>query len=443
MGDRRSRDLTEEPPRRISFLTLDKFSFNRDGKGVLNSPPPQNILYHWFCSQRQLSRCISLCPLFPEPTAGKEQAKRLEENGRSPKNCRWVYSLLAGAAAEAPDITISTHNPSGRYQVKLLWHTTQSSRWPPGVSDLSCYIICKVIVYRHGVRGLDQSAWMAPSCQFPHILHITPVTYPTTFSENKHKPLKNWLSNTLQRATESRPTWKNMEKAKIAPEIPPLAGQSRSHSRDSTQHRSFSLRTEGFKHSTSDNPAFKTYIWERGPPKYWLLKATGTCATRPTHLSQFGEILTCSCARTHPHGPSVEASDRGEPQALCVWDSSTCRGASAWRQETYLTPTCGPTGMTSQDSQPGWRPSLRASRLSIAPQGGLYACPAFGFPNDLHTSRSSHGSHYWATLKIKTGCLEDCRDTRDNLWTRLKETFYRLHEASPFKTGRGGLPYQV
>ena len=197
----------------------------------------------------------------------------------------------------------------------MAYHT--KSRWPPGVSDLSCYIICKVIVYRHGVRGLDQSAWLAPSCQFPHILHITPVTYPTTFSENKQKTLKNWLSNTLHRATESRPTWKNMEKAKIAPEIPPLAGQPRSHSRDRTQHRSFSLRTEAFKHSTSDNPAFKVYMWERGPPKYWLLKATGTCATRPTHLWQFEKILTCSCARTHPHGPSVEASDRGEPR-LCV-----------------------------------------------------------------------------------------------------------------------------
>ena len=108
-GRQKKRRLTEEPPRRILFLTLAKFKFNRDGKGVLNSPPPKNTLYCWSCSQRQMSRCISLCPLFPEPTAGKEQAKRLGENARNPRICKWVYSLLAGAAAEAPEITISTH----------------------------------------------------------------------------------------------------------------------------------------------------------------------------------------------------------------------------------------------------------------------------------------------------------------------------------------------
>ena len=37
--------------------------------------------------------------LFTEPRVGKAQAKRLEEDLRSHRNCRHVYSLLAGMAA--------------------------------------------------------------------------------------------------------------------------------------------------------------------------------------------------------------------------------------------------------------------------------------------------------------------------------------------------------
>ena len=52
-------------------------------------------LYPWACSQRLLSCCVSPCALFPEPVVGKAGAERLED-ARSPRNCRHVYSLLAG-----------------------------------------------------------------------------------------------------------------------------------------------------------------------------------------------------------------------------------------------------------------------------------------------------------------------------------------------------------
>ena len=64
--------------------------------------PFHNALYCWCCSQHQLSSCISLCALFAEPVVGKAWARRLEEE---PRDCRRVYSLLAGTAGVAADIT--------------------------------------------------------------------------------------------------------------------------------------------------------------------------------------------------------------------------------------------------------------------------------------------------------------------------------------------------
>ena len=46
-----------------------------------------------------LSCCISLCILYVEPRVGKAWAKRLEGASRSGRNCRGIYSLLAGTAA--------------------------------------------------------------------------------------------------------------------------------------------------------------------------------------------------------------------------------------------------------------------------------------------------------------------------------------------------------
>ena len=44
---------------------------------------------------------VLLFTLFAESRVGKAQTKRLEEDLRSHRNCRPVYSLLAGAAAVA------------------------------------------------------------------------------------------------------------------------------------------------------------------------------------------------------------------------------------------------------------------------------------------------------------------------------------------------------
>ena len=59
---------------------------------------------------------FTLCPLFTEPRVGKARGKRLEENSRSRRNCRHIYSLLPGAAAIAQTHCIlSSHGwPSGR-----------------------------------------------------------------------------------------------------------------------------------------------------------------------------------------------------------------------------------------------------------------------------------------------------------------------------------------
>ena len=46
---------------------------------------------------------VSLFKLFTEPRIGKVQVKRLEEDSRSQRNCRHIYSLLADAAAVAVD----------------------------------------------------------------------------------------------------------------------------------------------------------------------------------------------------------------------------------------------------------------------------------------------------------------------------------------------------
>ena len=46
---------------------------------------------------------VSLFKLFTEPRIGKVQVKRLEEDSRSQRNCRHIYSLLVDAAAVAVD----------------------------------------------------------------------------------------------------------------------------------------------------------------------------------------------------------------------------------------------------------------------------------------------------------------------------------------------------
>ena len=60
---------------------------------------PGSFISPWLWAH-SLSHCISLCALFAEPMVGKTQAKRLEENSRSRRNCRCIYSFLAGATAD-------------------------------------------------------------------------------------------------------------------------------------------------------------------------------------------------------------------------------------------------------------------------------------------------------------------------------------------------------
>ena len=63
------------------------------------------VLYCWSCSQCQLSWCVWVCALLPEPMVGRAQAERLEEKARSPRNCTHMSFLPAGTAAVAADIT--------------------------------------------------------------------------------------------------------------------------------------------------------------------------------------------------------------------------------------------------------------------------------------------------------------------------------------------------
>ena len=47
---------------------------------------------------------FTLLALFAEPKVGRARAKKLEEDARSHRKCRHVYSLLADAAAVAAAI---------------------------------------------------------------------------------------------------------------------------------------------------------------------------------------------------------------------------------------------------------------------------------------------------------------------------------------------------
>ena len=63
------------------------------------------IVYCRSCFGHQLFCCISLSTLYAESRVGKVQAKRPEEDARSVRNCRHIYSPLAGTTPGAADIT--------------------------------------------------------------------------------------------------------------------------------------------------------------------------------------------------------------------------------------------------------------------------------------------------------------------------------------------------
>ena len=55
---------------------------------------------------------FTLSTLFAEPRVGKVQAKRLEGDLRRHRNCRHIYSLLAGIATIAAYHSITQHSLS-------------------------------------------------------------------------------------------------------------------------------------------------------------------------------------------------------------------------------------------------------------------------------------------------------------------------------------------
>ena len=68
----------------------------------------------WF----SLYTFILLFILFAEPKVGKVWAGKLEENSRSRRNCRHIYSLMAGDMAK------------GASQVGLIYYTFTEQKWP-------------------------------------------------------------------------------------------------------------------------------------------------------------------------------------------------------------------------------------------------------------------------------------------------------------------------
>ena len=106
---------------------------------------------------------FTLCTMFAEPRAGQVQAKRLGEDAESGKICSHVYSLLAGPAAVAVAIMLSSLLSWPPQQTQL-WRTvrghflggahTGHRLWPirylltrmcSAINDLGCY---GVIVYK-------------------------------------------------------------------------------------------------------------------------------------------------------------------------------------------------------------------------------------------------------------------------------------------------------
>ena len=54
---------------------------------------------------------VSLFTLFAEPRVGKAQAKKLEGDARSHRNCRHIYSVLAGMAAMTQPLSWMMQQP--------------------------------------------------------------------------------------------------------------------------------------------------------------------------------------------------------------------------------------------------------------------------------------------------------------------------------------------
>ena len=79
---------------------------------------------------------FTLSALFTESRVGKAQANRLETEERSQRNCRHIYSLLAGTAAVTADISITPRHStqplswvSSSHNSVLSWLTLQPKQY--------------------------------------------------------------------------------------------------------------------------------------------------------------------------------------------------------------------------------------------------------------------------------------------------------------------------
>ena len=169
---------------------------------------------------------------------GQAQAKRLEENARSPRNRRHMSSLLAGTAAVAADITphnITAHNSSGLFQVKLVftYRTNIASGQVPCDthvhcrSDLSCYTAlqshCLWHVGREGVRVWGTILLISPRVISPHCFPLSGLNSPDSCFLSFYKVWEIFASKfrpdpdfgTISGKTSHKPRMRNLRQMEI------------------------------------------------------------------------------------------------------------------------------------------------------------------------------------------------------------------------------------
>lgn len=91
------------------------------------------ILYCWSCSQCQLSCCITLFTVFAEPMVSKARAKKLEENSKSCRNFRHIYSLLGAPSSHSSRHNLTQNNHTQPFRAftgeTYIYFQNKSSTW--------------------------------------------------------------------------------------------------------------------------------------------------------------------------------------------------------------------------------------------------------------------------------------------------------------------------
>ena len=122
--------------------------------------------------------------LFVEPRVGKAQANRLEEDLRSRRSCRHVYSLLPGAAAIAADKLYSL----------LPWLTQKTQ--PQCSSECCCFLCVAHISLEHKVAYAQASTsrcacavlLVSQLLHSPYLQNLGPRKPEHTLLANLHSP---------------------------------------------------------------------------------------------------------------------------------------------------------------------------------------------------------------------------------------------------------------